>query len=139
MKKFLFTFVFLLFLLINILAQAKPVKIMFDVTSNDTLTHQTTLRHVSSKASAYPESEFEVVVCGSALSMLMKVKSTVAKGIKGLDNNKNVSFKICEATMKRSHVDQNQLLPNIILVPDTITEIVTKQKEGWGYIKESHN
>ena len=38
--------------------------------------------------------------------------------------------------MKRHNVDASQLLPGVTVVPDAIMEIVTKQNEGWGYIKE---
>lgn len=137
MKKYFSILAFVLFSSFNLLAQTPAVKIVFDVTSSDTLTHQAAMRHVSSMASAYPHSEFEVVIYGGALPMFMKSKSTVTKGIKGLESNKNVSFKVCASTMKRYNVDKTQLLPNIVVVPDAIIEIVTKQKEGWGYIKES--
>ena len=121
------------------MAQTKPVKIVFDVTSSDTLTHQAVLRHVSGMAKAYPQSTFEVVIYGGALPMVMKSKSSVAKGIQKLENNSNVSFKVCEETMKRYSVDKTQLLPTVGTVPDAIIEIVTKQGEGWGYIKEASN
>ena len=90
-------------------------------------------------AKAYPESKFEVVVYGGALPMVTAGKSTIAKGIKELEINKNVSFKVCEVTMKRHNVNKSQLLPSVQVVPDAIMEIVTKQGEGWGYIKESAN
>jgi len=120
-------------------AQTKPVKILFDITSKDTLTHQTVLRHVTGMANSYPESKFEVVIYGGALPMVLAGKSSVAKGIAQLGTNKNVSFKVCEVTMKRYNVDKSQLLPGVDVVSDAIIEIVTKQGEGWGYIKESHN
>ena len=71
--------------------------------------------------------------------MALKEKSTVSKSIQKLENSSNVSFKVCEETMKRYNVDKSQLLPKMGTVPDAILEIVTKQGEGWGYIKESHN
>jgi uncharacterized protein len=120
-------------------AQQKPIKIVFDITSKDTLAHQATLRHVTGMAKAYPNSKFEVVVYGGALPMFVKNQSTVARSIQALEGNKNVSFKVCEVTMKRYNVTQAQLLPNIEPVPDAIIEIVTRQGEGWGYIKEAHN
>lgn len=133
--------VLLLIVLFSIPAQAqtKPVKIVFDITSKDTLAHQAALRHVTGMAKAYPQSQFEVVIYGGALPMVTKGKSTIAKGIKELELNKNVSFKVCEVTMKRYNVDRSQLLPSIEVVPDAIMEIVTKQGEGWGYIKEGAN
>ena len=120
-------------------AQTKPVKIVFDVTSSDTLTHQAVLRHVSSMAAAYPQSVFEVVVYGSAMPMFVKGKSTVSNAIQKLESNPNVSFKVCEQTMARYKVDKSQLVGNVGTVPDGILEIVNKQAEGWGYIKEAHH
>src|ERR1051326_8985548 len=82
----------------------KPVKIVFDVTSNDTLIHQATLRHVTAMAEAYPKSTFEVVIYGGAIAMVQNGKSSVAKSIQKLERNPNVSFKVCEATMKRYNI-----------------------------------
>jgi uncharacterized protein len=120
-------------------AQAKPVKIVFDVTSRDTLTQQTAIRHVSLMAESYPQSYFEVVIYGGALNMVVNGKSTVTKAIQKLESNTKVSFKVCEYTMKRAGVDKSQLLPGVGTVPDGIIEIVTRQGEGWGYIKEADN
>lgn len=119
-------------------AQVKPVQIVFDVTSSDTLIHQATLRHVSGMSKTYPQSTFEVVIYGGAITMVQNGKSTVAKNIKLLENNSNVSFKVCEETMKRYKITKDMLLPKVGTVPDAIIEIVTKQGEGWGYIKEAH-
>jgi intracellular sulfur oxidation DsrE/DsrF family protein len=131
----------ILFLLITFqsVAQTKPVKIVFDVTSADTLTHQAVLRHVSLMAAAYPQSSFEVVVYGNAMPMYVKGKSTVTKAIQKLEANPNVTFKVCEQTMARYKVDKSQLVANVGTVPDGILEIVNKQAEGWGYIKEAHH
>ena len=124
---------------ISAMAQTKPVKIVFDVTSSDTLTHQAVMRHVSGMAAAYPQSTFEVVVYGSAMPMFVKGKSTVSKSIQKLANNPNVLFKVCEQTMERYKVDKSQLVTNVGTVPDGILEIVNRQAEGWGYIKEAHH
>lgn len=94
------------------------------------------MRHVSGMAKAYPDSKFEVVIYGGALPMVVKGQSTVAKDLKELENNKNVSFKVCAITMKRYNIESSQLLSSTQVVPDAILEIVTKQGEGWGYIKE---
>ncbi|CAN5351442.1 DsrE family protein [soil metagenome] len=119
-------------------AQSKPVKIVFDLTSKDTLIHQATLRHVEGMSSAYPDSEFEVVVYGGAISMVLNDKSSVAEGIRSFESNDKVSFKVCAGTMKRYNIDSTALLPGVDMVPDGILEIVNKQSEGWGYIKEAN-
>jgi intracellular sulfur oxidation DsrE/DsrF family protein len=67
--------------------------------------------------------------------MALKDKSIIADAIRELSSNKKASFKVCGATMKRHNVDKAQLLPGVEVVPDAIFEIVTKQHEGWGYIK----
>jgi uncharacterized protein len=121
------------------IAQNKNAKIVFDITSKDTLAHQTVMRHIKGLAEAYPNTQLEVVVYGGALPMLMTEKSTEAKKIQELVQNKNISFRACEGTMKRYNVTKNQLLPGVATVPDAIMEIVQKQGEGWGYIKEVAN
>lgn len=138
MKKFIILVPLFMLMAIVTWSQEKPVKVVFDITSKDTLDHQTVMRHVALMAKAYPQSQFEVVVYGGALPMFLKDQSTVKKGIEELTLNKNVSFKACEGTMKRYNADKSMLLPGIGTVPDAIMEIVTKQGEGWGYIKESH-
>ena len=131
----------LIFLAFSVIgyAQEKPVKILFDVTSKDSLTHQAVLRHVKGMASSYTTSNFEVVVYGGAIAMFLKDQSTVSKEIETVANNKNVTFAVCAQTMKRHNIDKSQLLPGVVIVPDAIMEIVTKQGEGWGYIKEAHH
>ena len=120
-------------------AQNKPVKILFDVTSKDSLTHQAVLRHVKGMSSAHTNSNFEIVVYGGAISMLLKDQSIVSEAIQAVSANKNVAFAVCAETMKRQNIDKSQLLPGVIVVPDATMEIVIKQGEGWGYIKEAHH
>ena len=48
---------------------------------------------------------------------------------------KNVSFRVCEGAMKNNKVEKSQLLDGVGTVPDGIYEIISKQHEGWGYIK----
>lgn len=138
MKKILTTVLLGAYFLVSN-AQTKPVKILFDVTSKDSLTHQAVLRHVKGMSSTYANSNFEVVVYGGAISMLLKDQSTVTDAIQAVSANKNVAFAVCAETMKRQNIDKSQLLPGVVVVPDAIMEIVTKQGEGWGYIKEAHH
>lgn len=124
---------------ISVWAQEKPIKVIFDVTSKDETVHQSTIRHVKMMSEAYPDSEFEIVVYGGALPMVVKEQSSVTDGLGLLYNKKNVSVKVCAASMKRHQVNASQLISGVNSVPDGILEIVTKQGEGWGYIKEAHN
>jgi len=138
MKKFVTLLLAFLFAF-NLLAQEKPVKIVFDVTSSNAKVHQSTIRHVKFMSDAYPDSKFEVVMYSGSMDMVLKDKSTVAEDIEALAKDKNITFVMCEGTMKRYEVNNSQLIPGVKTVPDGILEIITKQGEGWGYIKESNN
>ena len=118
-------------------AQEKPVKIIFDVTSSNTSVHGSTIRHVKGMSKAYTDSKFEVVIYSGSYEMVLKEKSTVASEIEELVKNPNVSFVICQATMKSHNIKADDLIPGVSSVPDGILEIIYKQAEGWGYIKEA--
>ena len=126
-----------LFMMANLTAQEKPVKIVFDVTSANEKVHGAAVRHVKGMSKAYPDSKFEVVMYSGAINMVLTNKSSVAYDMEALTKNKNVSFVVCEGTMKRHKIDKSRLISGVISVPDGILEIITKQAEGWGYIKES--
>ena len=124
---------------VGVQAQADPVKVVFDVTSADENTQKSALRHLKLMKEAYPDSEFELVIYGKALPMVLIENSPFAENVKLFEGNERVSIKVCEGTMKRYEVSKEELLPGVQTVPDAIMEIVRKQSEGWGYIKESHN
>jgi len=135
MKKII-TLIFAFFFAITLFAQDKPVKIVFDVTSGNPKVHQSAVRHVKAMSKAYPDSKFEVVMYSGSINMVLKDKSSVAADIEALAKNDNISFVVCQGTMKRHKISDNQLIPGLKQVPDGILEIIIKQKEGWGYIKE---
>ena len=67
--------------------------------------------------------------------MIVKDRSVVAESVRTLALNKNISFKVCAIAMKNNRIVESQLLPGVKVVPDGIYEIITKQKQGWSYIK----
>lgn|SRR5690606_15171118 len=136
MKTWLLTACCLLTLSVGF-AQQGPVKIVFDVTSGDSTVHQAVVRHVSMMAEAYPGSEFEVVIYGGAIDLVRKDRSVVYEDVQELAANPNIKFAVCEITMKKYQVEPVQLIPGVIHVQDGILEIYKRQREGWGYIKES--
>lgn len=128
----------LLLLLLHVSeAQTKDYKVVFDLTSKDTSDHKSVIRWLNGISQSNANARMEVVFYGQSLGMVSKDKSTVAEDIKKLIANKNISFKVCEAAMKRQNIDKSELLPGIETVPDGIYEIILKQGEGWGYIKAS--
>ncbi len=119
-----------------VLAQEKPVKIVFDVTSNNAKVHESAMRHMKMMAKAYPDSKFEMVMYSGAYGMVVKGESTVSEDMEALAKNKNVDFVVCQASLNRHKVEASQLVAGVRAVPDGILEIIQKQEKGWGYIKE---
>lgn len=135
MKKIIILFS-VFFLALNLTAQDKPVKIVFDVTSDDAKVHQAAVRHVQFMSEAYADAQFEVVMYSGSIDMVLKEKSSVAAQIEELAKKDNISFVVCQGTMKRHKVTDDQLIPGIVQVADGILEIAIKQADGWSYIKE---
>lgn len=116
-------------------AQKAPYKVIFDLTSKDPANHQAVLRQVRSIMESRPDAKLEVAIYSEGIDMVSKEKSTFSKDIEDLINEKKVTFKVCGATLKRKNMDENQLISGVKVVPDAIYEIISRQKEGWGYIK----
>ena len=121
-----------------LLAQSRPYNVVFDLTSKDTIDHKAVIRWVNEILNSNPDARLEVVLYGQSLDMVVKDKSIVSDAIQKLQDNKNVTFKVCAIAMRSHNIDKSQLLPTVDIVPDGIYEIITKQGEGWGYIKVSH-
>lgn len=119
-------------------AQSKPYNVVFDLTSKDSSDHKSLIRWINGISKSNADAKLEVVLYGQGLDMVIKDKSVVSEDLNKLLVNKTVTLKVCGAAMKRQNIDKSQLLPGVEIVPDGIYEIITKQGEGWGYIKVSH-
>lgn len=137
MKKRVFTSLVLMLGVLLLNAQS-DYRVVFDLTSNDSLNHHSLLRWVNGISKATPDAKLEIVMYGKGVNMVTTGRSTVEEAIKKLASNKNVIFAVCEVALKNQGIEKNQLLPGVISVPDGIYEIILKQREGWGYIKAAH-
>ena len=137
MKQF-FLFLSLTFFAIISVAQTVPYNVVFDLTSKDTNDHKMVDRWLDGISKERPDAKMEVVLYGQSLDMVRKTKSTVAPMLMQLQQNKNISVKVCAASLKRHNIDRSELLTGVDIVPDGIYEIILRQKEGWGYIKAAH-
>lgn len=127
------------FIAINFLyAQQTDYKVVFDMSTRDSISQQAVIREVALITRENPAAKLEVVIYGQALNMVTRTRSNQAEDIKRLAADPNVSFKVCSFTLKRYNVTEADLLPGVQVVPDGIYEIITKQREGWGYIKVAH-
>ena len=134
MKRLLFVTALLVCTTLTI-AQTAPYNVVFDLTSADTADHQSMIRMMNLITSTRPDAKMEVVLYGQSLGMIVKDRSTVAGALQQLSSNKNISIKVCAAAMKRHNIDKSQLIDGVETVPDGIYQIITRQREGWGYIK----
>lgn len=137
MKK-LFYLLQLTIISVSLNAQVQDYKVVFDISSSDSVSQQAVVREVEIIKTANPDAKLEVVMYGQALGLALKDRSMQAAAIQKLLAMKDVSFKVCAITMKRNNVTAAQLLTGVEAVPDGIYEIVSKQREGWGYIKVAH-
>jgi intracellular sulfur oxidation DsrE/DsrF family protein len=135
MKKFLMLFVVILFTATAAHSQKAPYRVVFDVTSSDTVVHQMVIRWLNEITSMDANAQVEVVFYAKSLGMITTGKSTVGDAVAKFAANKNVSFRVCEVAMKNNNVEKSQLIAGVGTVPDGIYEIIQRQYEGWGYIK----
>jgi len=135
MKRFLILTTIFLIASASLLAQSKPYNIVFDLTTSDTATHQRLMRWAKAIVESDPNAKVEIVFYGRALDMVVKDRSTVAADVIKLGTEKKVTFAVCEHAMQIFNISKNQLLNGVITVPDALYELVTKQADGYGYIK----
>jgi hypothetical protein len=113
----------------------KPVhKIIFQLTTADTLAHKALMKQLGNIKLVSPETKIEVVCHGPGLDMLLSNKTVVLKGIQAA-KEKGVEFIACEFSIKERKLDKTIIISEAGFVPAGIIEIVTKQEEGWVYIK----
>ena len=138
MNRILKVFSLLLFACGLTLAQENQYKVVFDLTSRDSLEQLAVMRWVKEISAAHPDAKLEVVMYGKGYELVMPSKSTMSAAVTGAIKNPNVSFAVCQAAMKNNKIEKSQLFPGVKTVPDGIYEIISKQREGWGYIKVMH-
>jgi intracellular sulfur oxidation DsrE/DsrF family protein len=80
----------------------------------------------------------EVVMYGKGFELVMPERSAFITEVKEATKNPNVAFKACQVALHANKVERNQILAEVQTVPDGIYEIISKQHEGWGYIKVVH-
>lgn len=138
MKKNLFFISAILLMSVFVNAQVNNYKVVFDMSSKDTVNQQAIVREIGLITGASPDAKLEVVIYGQGLDLAVKDRSPQQAAVEKLIADNKASFKVCAMTMKRNNIDKSQLVPGIEVVPDGIYEIISKQQQGWGYIKVGH-
>jgi len=138
MNKHIFFSGLCMLLLATACAQSNDYRVVFDLTSRDTINQQTVVREIGLIRSANPEAQLEVVIYGQGLDLAVRGRSAQESAVQKLIADGKAKFKVCAMTLKRNNIPTDQLVPGVEVVPDGIYEILTKQREGWGYIKVAH-
>jgi len=119
-------------------AQTSNYKVVFDMSSRDSINQQAIVREIGLITGASPDAKLEVVIYGQGLELAIKNRSVQQPAVEKIIASNKATFKVCAMTMKRNNIDSTQLVPGIEIVPDGIYEIISKQQAGWGYIKVGH-
>ena len=118
--------------------QSHPYRVVFDLTSRDTLDQKAVLRWLKEVSTTAPDAKMEVVMYAKGFELVMPERSLFAAEVKEALKNPNIAFRVCAIALKNNSVEKSQLLPGVQTVPDGIHEIVMKQQADWGYIKVMH-
>ena len=118
----------------NVEDQKAEHKIIFQLTSGDTTAHKQLIKQFNNILSVSPTTKIEVVCHGAGLDMLVSGKTIVEDKIKLLAD-KGLVFNACVFSIKERKVDRSKIISVSGFVPAGIVEIVSKQEQGWSYIK----
>lgn len=121
------------FTLIN--AQSKQHRIVFEITTPDTAQQRIMLKQIGNVVKDAPGTTIEVVCHGPAIFMLVKDKTVLLPVMDELKNKQGIGFAACANSMRKNNIAANQLIPVANIVPNGVMEVVSKQEDGWSYIK----
>ena len=138
MKKYSLCICMLMLMSAFVQAQTSNYKVVFDMSSRDSINQQAIVREIGLITGASPDAKLEVVIYGQGLDLAIKNHSAQQPAVEKLITTNKATFKVCAMTMKRNNIDSTQLVPGVEIVPDGIYEIISKQQAGWGYIKVGH-
>ena len=119
-------------------SQQQPYRVVFDLTSRDSLDQKAVVRWINEVTTSSPDAQIEVVMYAKGFELVMPDKSTMLPQVQAAIKNPKVAFRVCAIALKNNGVDKSQLLPGVETVPDGIHELVMKQQDNWGYIKAVH-
>ena len=115
-------------------ATLKALKIVFQLTSSDTLVHKALVKQIQNALTAAPNAKIEVVCHNNGIEFLTAAKTKFAQNITDL-KAKGVEFAACENTLRERKIPKSEVVADAFFVPSGVIEVVIKQDEGWAYLK----
>ena len=109
--------------------------IVVQLNTADTASWSSIIGNIKNVQKAWPTNlNIEVVVHGKAIDFLVKDKTFFANDIQLLASQ-GIKFNACQNTMRKHNITADMLLNVAGTVPSGVVEVVTKQEEGWSYLK----
>ena len=112
----------------------KKHKVVFQLTSSDTLVHKALIKQIRNVQAAAPNTKIEVVCHNNGITFLQTATTKHAAQIREF-SARGVDFVACENTMRDRKVKREELLGECRTVPAGVVEIMLKQEKKWSYLK----
>ena len=112
----------------------KEHKVVMQLTTGDTLAYRALVKQLGNMTKIWPNAKIEVIIHNKGIAMMKKESSNVAEEITTL-TKKGVRFIVCEFTMEQLKLEKSQILNDAYYTPYGLIAIVTKQEEGYSYLK----
>jgi len=113
----------------------KPNQVVLQVSDGDPAVWNQALNVARNIQNAYGKDKVkvEIVAFGNGIDMV-KFDATVATRVSEASGN-GITVVACENTMKARKLSSEDINASVGRVPAGVIEIVTRQREGWSYIK----
>jgi intracellular sulfur oxidation DsrE/DsrF family protein len=109
--------------------------IVIQLNTADTASWSSVIGNIKNIQKAWPTNlNIEVVVHGKAIDFLVKDKTYFTNDIQLLASQ-GIKFNACQNTMRKHNITADMLLKVAGTVPSGVVEVITKQEEGWSYLK----
>lgn len=116
------------------MAQVKH-RVVIQLSSNDTAVWHGLMNNIKHlQETWHKDVQIEVVAHGPGIELLVKAKTTQQEKISEL-KSAGVVFDACMNTMKARNLTKDAIVADAGFVPSGVVEVVTKQEEGWSYLK----
>ncbi|WP_143306358.1 DsrE family protein [Chitinophaga vietnamensis] len=114
------------------------MQVVFQITSAEADAHKAMLGQLFNLLADFNSRQqriaVEVVVHGLAFPLLYHAPHPFAEKVVALQQQA-VRWLICRNTMDSHDIKASQLFPFVEVVPAAIAHLVTRQHEGWAYIR----
>jgi len=130
----LLKFLFVSLLLISSSVLKAQHKIVWDMPSGDTAQQRVLFKQVGNVLAAASDTKIEIVFHGNSVYGLLKDTGYFKEQIIGF-YKKGVVIAVCNNALKSRNINPDRVIPEAVIVPVAILELVKKQEAGWIYIK----